>query len=659
MVKNDCLLFQPIDIGGVTYRNRIIMPAMDTSLGDLDGFVTDEMIAYYEERAKGGVGGIIVEYTSVEGVYGRQLPHQIRIDDDKYIPRLGMLARAIKKHGAVPFIQLHHAGRVSETAPEGTLPVAPSPIPPRPFDPPPRELREEEIEELVLRFVEGAKRARAAGFKGVEIHGAHIYLIHQFLSPKLNKRTDKYGGSVENRARFLLEIIAGIRKELGAQFPVWVRINGDDFEEGEGITLDEAIETAKLCEQAGATAIHVSAGGENWRKPMTVAPMGYPEGLIVGLAEKIKQNVAIPVIAVGKIRRPEMAEDILAKGKADMVAVGRALIADPYWPKKALENNEGEIAPCIGCNECLNNILYKKVQIACSVNPLVGKEGKSRALHLDGKKILVVGGGPAGLTAAIRAAEAGAEVVLAEKSGELGGLLRVADVAPHKEDLTPFLNYLIKKAEKLPIQIHLHTDVAREFVEEMKPDGIVIATGSVPLIPNITGVVKGMEKGFVLLAEDVLAKIKHPGKKVFIIGGELTACELGEYLADRGHEVTIGRRGAKFATKIEPVQRKLLLKRLEDKGAVFIANIEQYFILEDELILKMDGEMVPLVVDHVILAAGYQITGFYHDWMKELVPNTVIAGDAREVGNILTSVRDGWEAIDKVGEYFKEEAADK
>lgn len=614
---------------------------MDTSLGDLNGFVTDELIAYYEERAKGGVGGIIVEYTSVEGILGRQLPHQIRIDDDRYIEGLSKLRQAIQKHRAVPMIQV---------APEGQMPVAPSPIPPRKQDPPPRELNVEEIEDLIQCFIRGAERAVKAGFHGLEIHGAHIYLIHQFLSPKLNKRRDQYGGSVENRARFLINTIKGIREKIGEDFPVWVRMNGDDFEE-EGISQDDAAKTAQLCEDAGATAIHVSAGAENWRKPMAVAPIGYPEGLLVPLADFIKKRVNIPVITVGKIRTPELARQILEDGKADMVAIGRTLIADPYWPQKAEASENRYITPCIGCNECLTNILFRNKHIVCSTNPLVGYEHSAKRVDLSGSKILVIGGGAAGLTAGVRAAQSGAEVILVERNADLGGLLLVADIAPHKEDLTPLKSYLVNMAEKWKIDIHLNTEATEELIEKIRPDAVLIATGAKPMVPSITGMTQGLEQNFVLIAEDVLSGEKAAGRRVFILGGELTACEVGEYLLERGHEVVLGRRGSRFATKIEPVQRKLMNKRLTDAGATLIGGIKEYTILEREIQIETNDMTEKLSVDNIILAVGYEATGSLHDWIREVVPCSITIGDAREAGDILTCVREGWDAIDYIHDY--------
>ncbi|MFC1919677.1 NADH:flavin oxidoreductase, partial [Chloroflexota bacterium] len=380
-------------------RNRIVMPPMGTSFHTEDGYVTDGTRTYYEERAKGGVGLVIVEYTYVHSS-GRASIHQLSIDSDKRITRLSTLAQAIKRHGARAAIQLHHAGYNTRLSVTGQQPVAPSPVA-LPGMEVPRELTTGEIQNMVALFAQAAWRAKEAGFDAVELHGAHKYLIAQFLSPASNKRCDIYGGSLENRARFLLEVIKAIKAMVGPGFPVWSRINGEEVGMQGGLGIEEVREVVVMAERAGMDAVHVSG------MPAIRGPF-FPIGWGVHNAEVIKKGVSIPVIVVGKLN-PELAERVLEEGKADLVSMGRPLIADPELPNKMAEGRLDDIRPCIYCSICASGIGTQ-----CSVNPAVGQERVYAALPPATvvKKVIVVGGGPAGMEAARVAALRGCKVEL-------------------------------------------------------------------------------------------------------------------------------------------------------------------------------------------------------------------------------------------------------
>ncbi|MEM3726324.1 MAG: NADH:flavin oxidoreductase, partial [Candidatus Bathyarchaeia archaeon] len=391
-------LFEPFQIGTMKLKNRIVMPPMGTNFSNEDGTVTQRLTNYHVERAKGGVGLIIVEGAYVEP-RGKGSIKQLGVDHDNKIPGLRDLVTAVKANGAKVALQLFHGGRQSHSSIIGTQPVSASEVPCRLTGETPRALTTSEIEELVEVFAEAARRVKEAGFDAVEIHGAHGYLINQFLSPLTNKRTDKYGGDVKKRARFLLEILERIREKVGESYPVLCRINGDDYIEG-GIKLEEAKIIAKMLEDGGVDALHISGGIYDSPIPVTTAPMALPHGVMVHLAAGIKKVVNVPVIAVGRLDDPKLAEEILQQGKADLVSMGRALLADPYLPKKIADGALDEINPCIACDECIGRLFFNE-DIACTVNAALGREEEYRIEKAKvRKRVLVVGGGPAGMEAA-------------------------------------------------------------------------------------------------------------------------------------------------------------------------------------------------------------------------------------------------------------------
>lgn len=634
-------LWEPFRIGRMELKNRVVMPPMVTRYAADDGFVTERTRDYYEARARGGAGLIIVEATYVHR-QGWAFPNQLGISDDKFIPGMRELVDVVHKHGAKIGIQIHHGGREAKSAVNGLQPVAPSPLPGMAGETP-REMMVEEIAETVAYFADAAVRARTAGFDGVELHGAHGYLIDQFLSPNSNKRKDEYGGSVRNRACFLLEIIADVKEAVGDDYPVWCRMDGKEYGV-EGITLEDAQKTARLVQEAGLAAIHVSAWGPE--SPVNRTTPTFTPVVIEDLAEGIKKVVSIPVIAVGRIT-PEDAERLLEEGKADLIAIGKAMLADPEWTNKVASGKTDDITPCIICNGCRDDLRNPKlVGIRCSANATLGREKESDIVPAaKPKKILVVGGGPAGMEAARVAAMRGHQVTLWEKESRLGGQLVQAAIPPHKDRIAPLTKYLETQLQKLGVRIQLGKEATATAVAEFKPDAVVVATGIRPFVPDIPG----LDKAQVVQAGDVLEEKVKVGNKVAIIGGELVGCETAEFLVDQGKQVTVMRRGSEMATSVGPSNRAFFLSRLLDKGATLLREVRYDGIsAEGVIITTRDGEERTIEADTVVLAAGSVPDTALYDAIKDKVSEAYHIGDCVEPRTIRDAISEGFRTGQKI-----------
>jgi 2,4-dienoyl-CoA reductase-like NADH-dependent reductase (Old Yellow Enzyme family) len=464
-------LFEPFRLGQMELRNRLVMPPIATCVASEDGYVTGQTLDYYEERARGGVGLIIVGEAIVDLPRGLEGPRRIGIDD-KHLPGLTSLAEVIKKHGARAAIQLNHGGGFAVSSTTGLQPVAPSSVIYKPGRELPRELTIGEIHDLVLRFADAAQRAKRAGFEGVEIHASGSYLIKQFLTPGKNKRTDAYGGGLANRARFLLEILAAVRERVGPEYPLWVRIIGKEYGTRDGITLEDATALSKMLEEAGCCAINVNYTGSRF----PFHRMAEPTGSFLHLAEAVKRVVSIPVIAVGRIS-PEVGERAVSEGKADLVAIARGLLADPELPNKAASGRLDDIVPCITCLVC--GTLSRIGEAGCTVNPALGKEREFKLAPAEqSRRVLVVGGGPAGMGAAIMAARRGHHVTLYEKKKSLGGQLRLATKVPYRGRIADLISYLSLQVVKHGIDVKLGREVTPTLIDSLKPDVVILATGS-------------------------------------------------------------------------------------------------------------------------------------------------------------------------------------
>ncbi len=531
-------LFKPFKLKDLLLKNRIVMASMGTNLADREGFVTDEMIAYYGERAKGGAGLIMTELVTVEFPRGNGIERQLSISDDKYIPGLRRLTSEVHQHGSKIFVQLNHAGNRAKPDPTGkSVPVSASNIESSVMKVEPKPLNLKEIEGLVETFGCAARRAKEAGFDGVDLHLAHGYLLCQFLSRITNKRSDEYGGSLENRARFALEVLDQCRREAGEDFVISAKIAGNQYADG-GITPSEAKTLSRLLEKRGIDAIQVSGGDPDSGTNSTVPPMYSRRGCYVRLAESVKGTVNIPVIAVGRINNVRLANLIIERGKADLVAMGRAFLVDPDFPAKALGGSLDETRLCIGCNQgCRGRDRTKYLVVGCVLNPRTGREKEDLAVvpARVSKKILIVGGGPGGMEAARLAAIRKHRVTLVENQRALGGQLRVAAIPPGRGEFRHLMRWYRIQLMKLGVKVLLGRNATPNLVRDLNPDVIILATGNSPLVPEIEGV----RPESLVPASDILEEKIQTGQRVVIIGGGGVGLETADFLAARGKMVTV------------------------------------------------------------------------------------------------------------------------
>lgn len=629
-------LFTPGTIGTMALRNRLVMPPMGTNYATWTGAVTDRLIDYLAERARGGVGLITVEFSYVHPT-GRISTYALGVHDDALIPGLRRLTGAIHAGGAMASIQLAHGGRRCRSAITGTPPMGPSPAPCLGGEVP-RELSPGEIEHVIAWFVQAARRVREAGFDAVTLHLANGYLLQSFISPHANRRTDRYGGTLEGRMRLPLEVLEGVRREVGADFPVICRLCVDEFIEG-GLTLDEGQRVAHLLERAGADALDVTAG-----IPETMhiigPPMAMPRGFLVPHARAIKEAVRIPVFAVGRINDPRLAEQILREGSADFIAMGRALLADPHLPNKAQAGRLDDICPCIACNEGCFQRLYHQLDVSCVVNPRVGREALFPAETApDSRRVLVAGGGPAGMMAALTAAARGHHVTLCEREARLGGQLLMGDVPPHKEEIGVLRDFLTDQVAKAKIETRMQTAVTAELVREIGAEVVIVATGAKPLHPQVPAL-----DGRIVSAWDVFSGRETTGSKIVVMGGGEVGCELAEYLAAQGKEVTIVELLQELAANMEPRGRSLLLQRLRRLGV----NVLLQSTLREvrgSSVLYQQGELTYRIegVDSVVSAVGSASNGALGDGPGATGATVRRIGDCVKPRRILEAMREGFE----------------
>ncbi len=519
-------LFQPITINGLQVKNRIFMPAMHLNMAR-NYAVTDRLTAFYAERARGGAGLITVGYATVDEFSGN--PGNIGAHRDEFVPGLARLATAIRDNGARSSVQLNHAGRYNHSLfLGGKKPVAPSAVASRLTKETPRELTIDEINGTIARFAQAAARVKVAGFDAVEVLSGTGYLISEFLSPLTNKRTDEYGGPFENRMRFGLEVVRAVRASVGPDFPLLVRLNGNEFMKG-GTSLTELREYAVCLTKEGVDALCVNVGWHEAQVPQIVTKV--PRGVFAYLARGIKERVTVPVIASHRINDPVTARELLADGVCDMVAIGRALIADPLFPEKARSGRERDIVHCVACGQgCFDN-LFKMKSVECLCNPRAGHE-QERVIGKTDKplKVMVVGGGAAGMTAAITAAERGHRVTLFERSNAVGGQLYLAGAAPGRAEFLGLANDLTRQLDLHCVEVVLNREVDAALLDEVKPDAVVLATGGKAITPPIPGA----ELPHVVQAWDVLAGKVPTGRRVVVIGGGAVGVETALFLAEKG-----------------------------------------------------------------------------------------------------------------------------
>jgi 2,4-dienoyl-CoA reductase-like NADH-dependent reductase (Old Yellow Enzyme family)/thioredoxin reductase len=629
-------LFTPIRINTLEVKNRIFMPPMCTAYATIRGEVTDRLIAYYAERAKGGVGLINVEFTSVSPA-GKVFEHMTGIYDDEMIPGYEKLVDAVHEGGARIAIQISHAGRRTHSTVTGEIPVAPSPIP-RLNGEVPRELTIDEIRDLIEAFGSAAVRAKKAGFDAVMIHMAHGYLINEFFSPLSNKRQDQYGGDLEGRSRLAIEVFRKVRENVGGDFPVTCRLCGDEFVPG-GFDLNQSKYVAKNLEESGIDAIDVSAGTHETGYIMS-APSTMPPGFLTHLSQGIKEVVQVPVGIVGRINDPVLAEKILAEGKADFVSMGRALIADPELPIKAFEGRIEEIRPCTACNLGCNERMYLQLDISCQTNPMVGRERDFRIEPAPKKKrVLVIGGGPAGLEAARVAALRGHKVSLYEKGKRLGGQLNLAAVPPGKAEYEKLVNYYEYQMKQLKVNV-MNKEFNKGEIAEAKPDVIIFATGG---NPN-TGKSITIKGSSVFTAWDVLRGEKRVGENVVIVGGGQVGCETAHFLLDQGKRITILEMLEDVATDMNDRARKVLLDELIRGGVDIIKRALVVGISRSEITFERHGLKQKITdFDHVVLALGTLPERALLEEIGEVDIPVFSIGDCVSARKAIEAIREGFD----------------
>ncbi|HHX24993.1 MAG: FAD-dependent oxidoreductase [Tepidanaerobacteraceae bacterium] len=622
-------IFKPIKIGTMEVKNRIFLAPMGTAFGEHKVHKpTERMAAYYAARAAGGTGLIIVEQSVVQQ-RGLWSLNGGGLWSDDFIPGWKKLVDRVHDAGGKIIIQVGHLGRSTIEAFNGGLkPVAPSAVPDHYLDNEVDELTLEDIEEFKRDFVEATIRCKKAGFDGIEIHCTHGYMLASFLSGRTNKRTDKYGGTLEGRLRLPLEIIQLVRRELGRDYPIIARLAA--HEENGGRTLEETRVVAKALVEAGLDGLDISSGSYSeldWEIP----PSYFGYAMNMDNIEKIKQSVDVPILASGRITEPRLAEQLIAEGRCDMVGINRAGIADPEWGKKAGAGDTESIRRCIGCVRCIDAVFSGALR--CTVNPFVGKEDEIKITPAEEKKnILVVGGGPVGLESAILCARRGHKVTLVEKNYKLGGQVNSAAVPPHKYEVGSLITTQTYEAEKLGVDIITGVNVDVDFVKNSDADEVIVATGAKHIIPNIPGI----DKPMVMTAVDLLEGKKHAGNRVVIIGGNMIGCETAEFLAEYGKNIFILEMLSEIGQNLALVPKPYVLSKLNRLGVEIYTEAEVTSIEDDKVIYEKEGNEYTIEsVDTVVLAAGMESVNELAEELKSLDKPIHVVGDADNVDIIM------------------------
>jgi 2,4-dienoyl-CoA reductase-like NADH-dependent reductase (Old Yellow Enzyme family)/thioredoxin reductase len=636
------VLFQPLTIKNITLRNRIVLPAMNTNFAEADGSVNEKFTRYYVERGKGGTGLIIVSSAYIDP-RARKRIGSLLLHEDRFIPKLREFTEAVHATGARIVQQLNHNGRLLGSSKElqtavSSGSVGPSAIPHLVSGECPRVLTKTEIEELVEKFGQAASRAQRAGFDGVEIHGSHGYLINQFFSLYSNRRQDEYGGTLENRMRLPLEVYRRIRQLTGDDFLIGYRLNGHEFAPIE-TPLSDVVNLAECLDKEGIDFIHISAGNSETPAMLLkmIPPGSEPPACYADLAAAVKKQVKVPVIAVGRITTPQIAEDILRQGKADLVAAGRALIADPHWPEKARQSKPESIRYCIGCNQGCMEFLIKEKPISCLQNPEIGREGES-CFQVHKRKVWVIGAGPAGMEAAAVAAANGYDVELFEKNEELGGQASLAAIAPGKASFKAVSDYLKYELKRLKVKVHLNTEMTFERIIQNQPEIIILATGSDPLIPDIPGI----ENQNVITAKDVLTG-KKVGMCVVIVGGGLVGLETALFLSSSNKKVILIEMANDVGGDVGPLNRTRLKEALAKTTIDIRCKTRLQKIDPTYITVDSDSGEYRISTDSVILAVGSKSQDSLIRSLSGIIPQVYSIGDCKMPRKMLDAIHEGYD----------------
>lgn len=682
------MLFSPMKIGNVEIKNRIVMAPMCMGFGQYNGCATETMMDYYEERAKGGVGLIFTEITRINDITGASSFGQLGMSHDYQIPALREMADRIHKHNCKIMVELHHPGRQNLGLMIGTVPICnigsklmgnlytkiltqavipqgkklqdkhivPRTVAPskcersKMSDSVNRELSVNEIKRIICQFIEGAVRVKKAGCDGVELHAAHGYLIQQFLSPNTNKRTDQYGGSLENRMRFLLEIIDGIRSNCGKDFPIVVRLTVDEMyseigQNGKGYNLEEGIKMAKILSDKGIDAIDVSSAAYDtfnyWLEPTTFTP-----GWRKYLASEVKKVVDIPVIAANLIRSPKQAEMQLEEGTQDFISLGRPLIADPHWPNKVKSGNENLIKRCVCCLYCFESMMkgaYKYTHGNCSVNPFVGRENVSLKQNGNGRKVLIIGAGCAGLTAAELLSKRGFDVTVLEKESKQGGQLNLASKPPHKEKINWVCEDLLSNAINSGAKVLFDIKADKDIIASYSPEIVITATGGNAIHP------KSFNGDNVVTVTQVLnGSIDISNKKVAVIGSGMTGLETSELLVSKGNKVTVVEMADKIAPGAWFQQLDDALPVLEKEGTEFLTSHKLLSVSSSGIELEnlKEKKAVAIKVDLVVLSLGVRSdNSLYNDIKNSDSYKVYNIGDSNKIGRIANATESAYQLV--------------
>ncbi|MBR2792923.1 MAG: FAD-dependent oxidoreductase [Erysipelotrichaceae bacterium] len=633
-------LFEPGKIGNLEIRNRIVMPAMGCSLAEVTGEPGPRMIRYYTDRAKGGAGLIITEITRVDDETGVGTPNQLSVTNTHVIGQLSRLVESVHTYGTKLFVQLHHPGNQTPSRLiGGKQPVSASDVTCKVIGEQPRALTTEEVEAMVRKFVTGAVIAQKAGVDGVEIHAAHGYLVSQFLSPYTNKRTDKYGGSFEARLRFITEIIMGIKAYCGPKFPISVRMNGDDFLPG-GITLEDSVKIAVYLEKLGVACINVSCGMYDSGATI-IEPSYFAEGWKKHLSTAIKKAVSIPVIAVDNIKHPSVAEALLEEGASDFVGIARGFLADANWGVKAKKGEDLYIRKCLGCMECFR-ILNDGLPLGCTLNPILGREfeyGEDKLVRNgNGTPVAVIGGGPAGMQAALVLAKRGFKTTLFEAGDKLGGTVNLAAMPPNKGMLTEFVETQKAEIEKAGVEVRLNAKADLETLKACGVKAVFLATGGKAVRPNLPGIEKAVT------AEDVLAGKAEAKGDLVIVGGGVTGLETAELLG-KDHKVTVVEMLDKVGGNLYPSVVMHLAQEIMKQGGA-IAKSTALVSVEDNGVKVKDTKTEEekfIPADTVILAMGVRSERpLISELCEEFGDNVVLVGDADRPGQIYDALHSAY-----------------
>lgn len=641
-------------IGSLVTSNRIVRSPCCTGLGGTDGAVTDRLIRHYREMARGRPGLLIVEYTYVDKLASKSMQCQLGCADTEHIPGLSWLARTIQSYGVKAGIQLEHAGRQKFL---GTPPIkAPSRIPWEELHQAggsvPEELTWDEIQQIIEAFGNAARRAVQAGFDFIEIHGAHGYLITNFLSPRTNHRTDWYGGSLENRMRFLMQVVANVRAKIGSRFPLGVRLSGTEYEP-DGIMIDETVIVAKALEKGGIDVIHVS-GGNHHMMQHQVSPLYVPAAHNVWASEAIKQAVGIPVIASGSLNSPALAEQVLAEGKGDFVGLGRVMFADPYFPAKAVAGLPDDIVPCIRCNDGCQERSVKRFQsVLCTVNPLLGNEGMVNMAPAPRRlNVAVVGGGPGGIQAAQVLARRGHRVTLFERRA-LGGMLIEGSVPAFKTDLRLLITHLKRRVKTFGIRVE-QREISPKELAGGGFDHVIVAIGGAPVPRRFPG----SDHAKVADGCAVLRGETKIGSRAIVVGGGLVGCEVAAHLAQQKHQVTIVTRRPDFmgedgnkGIEVEHANRTALLElmanlRIEIRTGLQITEVNG----EGAYFTDQSGKALQLAADSIVLSSGFAPQPGFAEALTRLgIPSSSI-GDCVQPRKIFDAIHEAFAAAMRVGD---------